>query len=188
MIKVFHAGYELIMRPDLHRGRKNADFGQGFYVTKDYEFATRWAREKSGEDVILNTYELDESGLKIKYLDRDEEWFRYIFSNRRIKPDEFSEYDVIVGPIANDTIFNTLGIMTSGYLSDDEALKLLCVGPMYQQVVLKTLAAVDNLHFVSVSKLLSESIKENKEILAKEEECYLNEVAQVMQGFDQEEK
>ena len=181
MIKVFHAGYELIMRPDLGRGRKNADFGQGFYMTKDYEFATRWAREKSGADVILNTYELDESGLNIKYLDRNEEWFRYIFANRRVKPDEFSEYDVIVGPIANDTIFNTLGIMTSGYISDDEALKLMCVGPMYQQVVLKSQAAVDNLHFVSAEKLIGESIKENKEILAKEEERYLQDLAKVMQ-------
>ena len=30
-MKLYHAGKEKIRKPDLHRGRKNADFGQGFY-------------------------------------------------------------------------------------------------------------------------------------------------------------
>ncbi|MDC7301289.1 DUF3990 domain-containing protein [Agathobacter ruminis] len=29
--------------PDIHCGRKNADFGQGFYLTGDVDFAHRWA-------------------------------------------------------------------------------------------------------------------------------------------------
>ena len=38
-------------------------------------------------------------------------------------PDALSDYDVIIGPVANDTIFNTMGIMTSGFLSDEEAIE-----------------------------------------------------------------
>ncbi|MBQ3385478.1 MAG: hypothetical protein IJG59_09775 [Erysipelotrichaceae bacterium] len=44
-----------------------------------------------------------------------------MFHNRRLQ-DELNA-DVIIGPIANDTIFDTLGILTSGYLSSEEALK-----------------------------------------------------------------
>ena len=57
MMKVFHASYERIENPDIHYGRKNADFGQGFYVTDAREFASRWVREKEGADIIINCYD-----------------------------------------------------------------------------------------------------------------------------------
>ena len=60
---LFHAGYEIIREPDIHYGRKNADFGQGFYVTSDEEFARRWARSRKDSESIVNRYELDTSGL-----------------------------------------------------------------------------------------------------------------------------
>ena len=62
-ILLYHTGYQQIQNPDVHFGRTNADFGQGFYTTKDPEFAKRWARERKGSDTIINTYELGLSGL-----------------------------------------------------------------------------------------------------------------------------
>ncbi|MBE5845864.1 MAG: DUF3990 domain-containing protein [Butyrivibrio sp.] len=181
MIRVFHAGYDEIKSPDIHRGRVNADFGQGFYLSDNYDFASRWVREKSSFDIIINSYELDESTLNIKYFERDSDWFKYIFSNRRSMQDELLEYDVIIGPIANDTIFNTLGIMTSGFLSDDEAVKLLCVGPVYKQIVLKTQKAADNLKFIGSEKLSKDVIEKNKVLIAADEEAYLEEFSKVLE-------
>ena len=186
MIRVFHAGYEEIKQPDVHKGRKNADLGQGFYTTDNKEFASRWVREKNGSDIVVNTYELELDGLKVKRFERDEEWFRYVFSNRRSMPDALDEYDVIIGPIANDTIYNTLGIMTSGYLSDDEAVKLLCVGPCYQQITLKSLKAGEHLKFMSSEILTGTEILANNKIVEAEEEQYLSEVAGVMEELDQD--
>ncbi len=183
MIKVFHAGYEEITAPDIHRGRKNADLGQGFYLSDNYEFASRWVREKKGADIIVNSYELDESGLNIKRFDRDAEWFRYVFSNRRSMPDALKDVDVIIGPIANDTIYNTMGIMTSGFLTDEEALKLLCVGPDYSQIVLKSQKAADHLHFVSSEVISGDVIAANKKIVADEEDKYLQLFAETMESF-----
>ena len=184
MIKVFHAGYDRIPDPDIHRGRKNADFGQGFYLSDNYEFASRWVREKAGADIIVNSYELDETGLNIKEFDRDPEWFRYVFSNRRSFPDTFPEADIIIGPISNDTIYNTLGIVTSGFLSDEDAMKLLSVGPLYRQIVLKSRKAADHLTFISSEILPNDLIAANKSIVAKEEENYLTEFAKVMESLD----
>ncbi len=183
-MKVYHAGYVEIPVPDIHRGRINADFGQGFYVSDNYEFVGRWVREKKGSDIIINSYELDVKRLKVKSFERDREWFRYVFSNRRSLPDELSDFDVISGPIANDTIYNTMGIMTSGYLSDEEALKLLCVGPQYRQIVLKTQKAADKLKFLSSEKLAADAVAGNREAIQAEEEAYLQEFAEVMQGFE----
>ena len=66
MMKLFHAGYEEITVPDIHRGRVNADFGQGFYLSDNHEFVSRWVREKSDSVIYINSYELDDSGLKVK--------------------------------------------------------------------------------------------------------------------------
>ena len=184
MIRLYHAGYLEIPEPDVHRGRKNADFGQGFYTTDNLTFASRWVREQKGSDIYVNTYELEEEGLKIKRFERDAEWFRYVFSNRRSMPDELSEYDVIIGPVANDTIYNTMGIMTSGYLADEEAMKLLCVGPCYYQITLKTLKAAEHLKFISSATLTREQIDDGKRNVAGEEELYLQEFARVMEELD----
>ena len=184
MIKVYHAGYVEIPVPDIKRGRVNADFGQGFYLSDNYDFASLWVREKNRADIIVNSYELDESGLNILRFDRDEKWFHYVFSNRRSMPDSYADFDIIIGPIANDTIYDTMGIMTSGYLSDDEALKLLCVGPQYTQIVLKTQKAADNLHFLSALALSKETIEANKKIAAANEAEYLKLFAQTMESLE----
>ena len=105
---LYHTSDREIRNPDIHHGRKNADFGWGFYLTPDRDFTYRRARDNA----IVNEYELDEAGLEIHRFTRSVDWFGYIFNNRRGK-DSLSA-DVVIGPIANDTIFDTLGIMSSG--------------------------------------------------------------------------
>ena len=51
-MRLYHVGFDSIPYPDIHYGRKNADFGQGFYLTDDKEFSNRWAKEKSGSDTF----------------------------------------------------------------------------------------------------------------------------------------
>ena len=135
---LYHVGYQEIREPDVHYGRKNADFGQGFYLTDDREFSLRWAKERRGSAVIINTYELDMDGLVAHDFRRDVTWFRYIMDNRAGKTDSLPEADVIIGPIANDIIYNTLGIISSGLLSEEQVREILMIGPLYRQIVLKT--------------------------------------------------
>ena len=131
IIQLYHTGFEQITHPDIRYGRKNADFGQGFYLSDNEEFSKRWARERKGLATYINFYELDTGGLNIKTFSRDEEWFDYIFSNRAGYPDKLIGYDVITGPIANDTIYDTWGITTSGLLKRDQALQLRCLSVRY---------------------------------------------------------
>ena len=181
MYNLFHASYQVIENPDVHHGRKNADLGQGFYTTDDRVFANRWVRESPGKDIIINHYELDDSDLKVKKFERNKEWFDYIFANRRLKPDSYEEYDLIIGPIANDTIYDTFGIITSGYLTDEEAMKLLMVGPCSYQIVLKTQKAADNLKFIKSEILSQDKIIEGRREYEKENKAYQAEFAKVME-------
>ncbi len=183
MIELYHTGYLEIRDPDLKHGRTNADFGQGFYMSKDGEFSRKWAREKVGSKIIVNRYELDTTGLDILNLTRDRKWFDYIFSNRRGKGDLLAKYDVIVGPIANDTIFDTLGITTSGFLSDEEALGILNIGPCYEQLVIKTERAKANLRWISSETIPNEQVRANRVDVEKEERRFQEQMVKVMEAF-----
>ena len=87
IILLYHTGFREIREPDVHFGRKNADFGQGFYMTAEKEFASRWATEQKGASAWMNSYEMDLSGLKIYRFERDASWYDYIRNNRAGKKD-----------------------------------------------------------------------------------------------------
>ncbi len=170
-MRLYHTGSAEIREPDINRERKNADFGQGFYLTPDREFTYRWA----GAESVVNEYELDESGLLIHRFTRSEDWFTYIFHNRRAK-DTLSA-DVVIGPIANDTIFETFGIISSGFLETGDAMKLLMIGPEYIQAAVKTKKALDQLRWIGAERAagLDQSLKEA------EQRAYQITFARVMQ-------
>ena len=171
VVLLYHAGFKIIKEPDIHYGRKNADFGQGFYATEEEEFAYRWARERKGEQTIVNTYELDTTGLAVHRFNRDSEWFGYIYGNRNRKEDGLAA-DVIIGPIANDTIYNTFGVITSGFLKPEDAMKLLLIGPEYYQVAIKTEKAAAQLRWLSSKELSRNEIAKYRETVNAEEKEY----------------
>ena len=159
---LYHTSNREIRNPNIHHGRKNADFGWGFYLTPDREFACRWARENAA----INEYEFDDSELDIKVFTRDTRWFEYIFNNRR--GNDALAADVIIGPIANDTIFDTLGIITSGYIKADEALKLLLIGLAYTHIAIKTEKAAVRLKWIKAER----AARADHETLKKEQMAY----------------
>ena len=141
-MRLYHTSNVEIRDPDIFKGRKNADFGQGFYLTPDRDFTYRWA----GAESVVNEYDLDDRGLLIHVFERNEDWLKYIFQNRRLQDD--LSVDVGIGPVANDTIFDTLGIIGSGLLNTAEAMRLLMIGPEYRQVAVKTMKAAGQLKWV----------------------------------------
>ena len=177
--RVYHTGYQVIEKPDVHYGRKNADFGQGFYLTAQSEFAGKWAKERKGQQIVLNTYELDLTGLEVQRFTRDSAWFDYIFHNRAGSADYVSA-DVIIGPIANDTIYDTFGIITSGFLTHHQAMRLLMIGPAYEQIVLKTEKAASQLHFIASEILDPSEVEQYRRTVAEEEAVYQKALAEML--------
>ncbi|MBQ3866134.1 MAG: DUF3990 domain-containing protein [Clostridia bacterium] len=185
-IRLYHSGYEIIREPDIRRGRKNADLGQGFYLSADASFARRWARQKPGEKVIVNEYELDDEGLSVFRFQRDGDWFDYVFSNRRGEPDRLFDRDVIEGPIANDTLFDTMGVLTSGFLKRETARALLDLGPVYRQTVIKTERAAKALRFTGHTVLSDAATAAAEEALRREEADYQRRFAALLEKLTEE--
>ena len=98
---------------DLSKSKPNKDFGQGFYLSADYNQAMDMAKTKveqleTGTPTVL-AFEVDEqqmTKLKIqRYSEYSEEWAKFILLNRRNdthKP--VHDYDIVIGPIANDRV------------------------------------------------------------------------------------
>lgn len=108
----------------------------------------------------------------------------YIFRNHQNKDDIFSGFDIIIGPIANDTIYDTWGIITSGLLDTDTAMKILLIGNTYNQIVIKTDKALNNLCFISSELLSNEEIEEYRKTVKKEEELFQREFVRILKNSD----
>ncbi len=57
-IIVYHGSTEKVETPICKLGRKNLDFGQGFYVTNRYEQAVKWAENINKYLIYDGTEEL----------------------------------------------------------------------------------------------------------------------------------
>lgn len=181
---LFHTSDIIIKEPDIRRGRSNTDFGQGFYLTPDESFAGSWARERTASDIYVNSYELKTDGLKVKSFSRDEDWFSYIFDNRRGKADRLEGFDVIIGPVANDTLFETYGIITSGLLTTEQALELLKIGPEYTQAAIKTDAGARALRWVGAELLSAESMAVARREYERQRDAFDEEFAKTIEAQD----
>ena len=179
VLRLYHTGTLEIPAPDIRHGRVNADFGQGFYLTPDADFTYRWARR----DAVVNRYALDLTGLRVQRFTRSAAWFDYIYHNRRAR--DTVEADVVIGPIANDTIFDTFGIISSGYLKPEDALKLLMIGPEYTQVAVKTDRAAAALTWLGAEA--AEGVEAHRAALKDEkaeyDRLFARAVADITAGF-----
>ena len=171
-VRLYHAGFQVIEKQDIHHGRRNADFGQGFYLTPDEDFAVKWAREQKGSHTYINRYDFDWDGLSVVRLQRDSVWFGCLRANRAGASDPYGGTDVIAGPIANDILYDTQGLITSGFLTPQQSLRLLLLGPGYTQIALKTERAASHLRFVDVLELDSARLAASREVVLREEHAY----------------
>ena len=98
---------------DLRKSKPNKDFGQGFYLSREYTQAMDMAKTKveqmeAGVPTV-QTYEADEDAMKdlrvLRFNDYSEEWAKFILLNRNnASAEPAHDYDIVIGPIANDRV------------------------------------------------------------------------------------
>ena len=75
---------------------------------------------------------------------------------------------------------STMGIFTSGYLSDDIVMPLMKIGPEYMQIVLKTEKAAEKLIWIGSVTLTEDEAKSYEASLLNEQELYLKAISEEM--------
>lgn len=116
IIMVLYHGSDVIVRnPEVRKTRYAKDFSWGFYCTSNYEQAARWSK-KGRSRGIVNVFEYTESPmLNIKkFPEMSDEWLDFIAICRSGK---HHDYDIVEGPMADDTIWNYVNDFLSGDIS-----------------------------------------------------------------------
>ena len=176
---LYHGSNSCIQKPDLLHGREDIDFGKGFYLTEDKVMASKWASIKA--TACVNKYEIDLSELKVIELKLDKNWLDFVATNRGYADYEFDveNYDVIIGPTADDKLFSTLESYFTGNISAETAIKYLDVAGYSNQVVLKSNKAVEMLSYVEAKLLTADEKKYYKELARKDRDEALNKLKQM---------
>jgi len=149
---VYHGSYVQISKPDLIHSRKNVDFGKGFYTTPIYEQAKKWCiRHKYRRGIaFISKYTFDEAAFQylnvIRFDSYSEEWLNFILNCR--SGNDSSDYDIVIGGVANDRVFNTVELFFDGLIDKNEAIKRLSYEKPNLQICFRTERAINTyLHY-----------------------------------------
>lgn len=156
-MRVYHGSNVPVQSPLVGIGRKALDFGEGFYVTALLPQAEAWARNKARyymqEESVVSIYDFDLDTAMTEYsfhrFDHyDHEWLQFIVDNRR-GGDEWCQWDIIEGGVANDRVIDTVENYMAGLIPEEIALGLLAQHQPNHQICITKQEVVDRyLNFV----------------------------------------
>ena len=155
MITLYHGGSTAVKIPNLVLSRKYLDFGIGFYTTVNKDQAIAFAqkimirKENKSKSVSIYTFDAEaaEKCLNImKFTSPDRLWLDFVHKNRSgIYSGE--QYDLVIGPVANDDVFATLIVYERGIINVEQTIEALKIKQLFSQYVFKTEKALSFLKY-----------------------------------------
>ena len=159
---LYHGSTMAVRKPIVSRGRGKTDFGKGFYTTTSREQAEKWAqikRDRIGDEAhaIVSVFELDDAVLNnpayhTRHFDgATAEWLDFVVGNRR--GEVHHNFDLIMGPVANDKLYATITLYENGILDANAAIEQLNTHQLFDQLSFHTTKACKLLTFVETFDL-----------------------------------
>jgi hypothetical protein len=151
---LFHGSNMAVYEPKILPNLRALDFGAGFYLTSSESQAEKWARivtkrNKKGSPTV-NCYKFDEKELKslrvLLFNGADSAWLDFVVANRRALLGE-NEYDVVIGPVANDSTLPVIDDYMAGVYTKEEAVKRLMPQNLTDQYTFLTEVSIKLLKF-----------------------------------------
>lgn len=165
---LYHGSQNVIEKPEWGAGRKDNDYGRGFYCTGSLDLAREWACVDMGVDGFANEYEIDTAGLEIVDLCSDEyhilNWLAVLLENRIVEnlgplqqagrdyiianflPD-YKNADIVKGYRADDSYFSFARAFLAGSISLSQLNRAMHLGKLGIQTVLMSKKAFDRLEY-----------------------------------------
>ena len=131
MITLYHGSNVEIKTPKILPNLRALDFGSGFYLTSSYTQAERWAklvykRRQIGHAVV-NIYTFDDeraNTLNLMHFDNaNASWLEFVVNNRKAL--HIFDYDIVIGPVANDATLPVIDDYMDGRYTQEEAVRRL---------------------------------------------------------------
>ncbi|MDR1827235.1 MAG: DUF3990 domain-containing protein [Methylobacteriaceae bacterium] len=153
---LYHGSYAAITKPDLSFARLKTDFGSGFHTTPIREQAVNWSKHflREGKPAVVSAYAfLEKAGEDIsrfkvlEFNTHSKKWLDFIMANRLGQP-VGERWDLVIGGVANDKVFNTLELYFKGELTSAQAIRRLRYNkPNFQYCFKNQVLINDYLHF-----------------------------------------
>lgn len=143
---LYHGSKEVVHYPEIRTAMYHKDFFFGFYCTRLREQAKRWAT-RYGEKGYLNSYEYTPNDKLncLVFQEMTEEWLDFIVDCRSGKP---HGYDIVEGPMADDTIYNYIQNYIDGKFSRAAFWELAKFNHPTHQISFHTASALATLKFL----------------------------------------
>lgn len=167
ILTLYHGSEDIVEVPTFGKGKKNNDFGLGFYCTESEALAMEWAVSDL-RNGYANRYSLDTEYLKILQLNTPEytilNWIAILVEHRlfflknpvarRAKQyliENFAinvnAYDIITGYRADDSYFDYAETFLNNGISVEQLAQAMQLGKLGEQIVIKSQYAFSKLHF-----------------------------------------
>lgn len=167
LITIYHGSDKIIDQPVFGGGKKNNDFGYGFYCTENQELAKEWA-VSSLHNGFSNRYTLDTEYLNILNLNCSDytvlNWIAVLVEHRlfsiktpvarrakRYLTDHFSvnvnAFDLIIGYRADDSYFDYAELFLNNGISVEQLSYAMHLGKLGEQIVIKSKFAFSRLKY-----------------------------------------
>ena len=167
IITIYHGSEKIVEVPTFGEGKKNNDFGLGFYCTESEGLAKEWA-VSSLRNGFANKYTLDTEYMRILNLNSPEytilNWIAVLVEHRlfsiktpvarRAKQyliDNFSinvnAFDIITGYRADDSYFDYAESFLNNGISMEQLARAMKLGKLGEQIVIKSQFAFSRLKF-----------------------------------------
>ena len=153
---LYHGSNVAIDKIDLNLCKPYKDFGRGFYLTdiqsQAEDMAIRRVKLADWGSPIVTTYEFDERILNDKSINVlvfpsvSVKWAEFVLKNRDVNHKGFThDYDVVVGPVANDTVAFQLRRYLLGAITLESLVKELEFKGLNRQFFFGTEIAISKL-------------------------------------------
>ena len=167
IITIYHGSKQVVDAPTFGEGKKNNDFGLGFYCTESNDLPKEWA-VSSLSDGFSNRYTLDTEYLKILTLNSPDytilNWTAILVSHRlfSIKTPvarraknylienfgiNVNAYDLITGYRADDSYFDYAEAFLNNGITVEQLSRAMQLGKLGEQIVIKSKFAFSKIKF-----------------------------------------
>ena len=167
LITVYHGSKQIVEVPTFGLGRKNNDFGPGFYCTESSDLAKEWA-VSSLSDGFANRYILNTEYLNILNLNSPDytilNWIAVLVQHRlfsiktpvarRAKQylvEHFginvNAYDLITGYRADDSYFDYAEAFLNNAITVEQLSRAMQLGKLGEQIVIKSEFAFSKIQY-----------------------------------------
>ena len=144
-MELFHGSNVVVDQPKIITDGYYKDFGYGFYCTNLEKQAKRWALVKQHGHVV-NVYDyLENKSLNtLVFGEMTDAWLDFVVTCRQGTK---HDYDMVEGPMADDTIWNYVDDFTRGEISRTAFWELVKFKYPTHQIVFCSEKALKQLHF-----------------------------------------